>query len=155
MLTSTNASTSMNVNEAAAIIEADEARKAKQREYSKQYYHEHPEECNERTRQWRAANPEKVREYNRNYRQKMKAQVQAAREVLMAAEVAKADEKTREPVRFKVDVPNGGSDALMSNEECYQAMKKAGRANCTFESFNLANQMITLGNSIIHGTAEI
>lgn len=118
-------------------------------EYSQAYYQNHKEKCLEYGRQWRKANPEKVRAYNRAHYQKRKDEIQALKDAVKEAT------SNRGPVRFKVDVSDGGFNASMSNEERYQAMKKAGRVNCTFESFTVAMQMINLGNSILRGTASM
>jgi 5-methylcytosine-specific restriction endonuclease McrA len=66
-----------------AVVDADEARRARQREKSRRYRAANPEKVRENSRRYRAANPEKVREsFSRYYtanREQMTNRVRAYR----------------------------------------------------------------------------
>lgn len=53
----------------------DEEKKAKQREYQKEYRRNHPDMVREKNRQYRQNHPEKVREYHRRYAAKNREKV--------------------------------------------------------------------------------
>ena len=48
-------------------------------EYYKQYYLEHKAERKARIREWRQKNPDKVKEYNKAYQDKLKGQTDDGR----------------------------------------------------------------------------
>lgn len=127
------------------ILEKHEERLAKQRSYYERnkkkalayghnYYMEHREECRARSRA---------------YYYKKKHLVEKA---ISEAKTILSNSSNKD---FNVNVPFGGSNSPMSQERQYEEMKQSGKANCTFESFKVARQMIDLGNSIIFGEASL
>jgi hypothetical protein len=123
--------------------------KEKALEYGRTYYMEHVEECRERSRNYYLNHLEECRERSRNYYHKKKLQIEKA------ISEAKAVLSNSSNEDFNVNVPFGGSNSPMSQERQYEEMKQNGKANCTFESFKVARQMIELGNSIISGEASL
>ncbi len=119
------------------------------RERSRNYYLNHLEECRERNRNYYLNHLEECRERSRNYYHKKKLQIEKA------ISEAKAVLSNSSNEDFNVNVPFGGSNSPMSQERQYEEMKQNGKANCTFESFKVARQMIELGNSIISGEASL
>lgn len=45
----------------------EEIAREKKRQYYQEYYRKNRKKINEQKREWRAANPDKVRQYNENY----------------------------------------------------------------------------------------
>ena len=43
-----------------------ECKRARDRVYSKKYYYDHKDACIERSKQWQAEHPDKIKEYNDN-----------------------------------------------------------------------------------------
>lgn len=147
-------------SEIVEILENREKQLAKKRDYYKKnrekaleyghtYYMEHVEECRERSRNYYLNHLEECRERNRNYYHKKKLQIEKA------ISEAKAILSNSNNEDLNVNVPFGGSNSPMSQERQYEEMKQNGKANCTFESFKVAKQMIELGNSIISGEASL
>ena len=147
-------------SEIVEILENREKQLAKKRDYYKKnrekaleyghtYYMEHVEECRERSRNYYLNHLEECRERNRNYYHKKKLQIEKA------ISEAKAILSNSNNEDLNVNVPFGGSNSPMSQERQYEEMKQNGKANCTFESFKVARQMIELGNSIISGEASL
>lgn len=75
----------MDINKALKIVEANERKREKARAASRAYYQAHKEECSERARNWRKENSAKTKEYQRAYRARQKAELEAAKRALSKA----------------------------------------------------------------------